>query len=116
MARHAAGNMCQAACRALRATLMPLHCALQGVSEAEDGEDGHEAVKAEHAEEHAENKAGEAGQERLNSHSRAGPRQHPSGQTGNDDDSCNLHTNCPKDCRLHDCLMTDHILCGSVSL
>ena len=104
--------MCQTACRALRAAVMLLRCALQGASEAEDDENGHEAITAEHAEEHAENKAGEAGQERLNSHSRAGPRQHPSGETANNGTICKLHTHCRKGGRPHGCHMTNHILCG----
>ena len=67
---------------------MPLPCALQGASEAEDEEVGHEVARSEHTE---EGKAAEADQERLVSHSRAGSRQLPSGQTADNDVACNKH-------------------------
>ena len=97
----------QIACRVLHAALMSLSHVLQGPSELEDEEEGHEAKEPEDAGDH---KAVEADQERLASHSRAGPRQHSSGQTGNHDVFCNPHTYCPKDWRLHGCHMTARIL------
>ena len=101
--------MSQTACRALGAALMPLCCVLQGASEAEDEETGHGAAGAKDAD---EDKAIDTDQERLDSHSRAGPRQHPSGEAADNGAICKLQSHCLEDWRPHGCHMAYHILCG----
>ena len=71
---------------------------------------GHGAVGARDAD---EDKAVDPEQERLDSHSRAGPRQHPSGEAADNWPICNPYTHRQKDCRPHGCHMTHHILYGS---